>query len=91
MKQVDELTLTPPNDWLKDYDTIVKHFNWLDFKDEIGHPLTMSVDFLALVKIASRYIEICKGNAHEIEYFQNIDKDCLTKIYLKNGEFLNRQ
>lgn len=31
---------------------VLKHFDWYDFRDVHGHPLTHIIDFLALVRLA---------------------------------------
>jgi hypothetical protein len=47
--------ITSPERDLKSFskEEIYTLFNWLDFKDEIGHPLTMCQDFIDLVEIAT--------------------------------------
>jgi hypothetical protein len=47
--------ITSPERDLKSFsrEEIYTLFNWLDFKDEIGHPLTTCQDFIDLVEIAT--------------------------------------
>lgn len=52
MKQTDaQTTYVRPlgSEWKKDRAGIIRHFNWCDFRDPIGHPLTLNMDFMDII------------------------------------------
>ena len=52
MKQLDaQSTYVHPlgSEWKKDRDSIMRHFAWCDFRDPIGHPLALNLDFIDII------------------------------------------
>jgi hypothetical protein len=35
--------------WKKDRDSIMRHFDWCDFRDPVGHSLAMNIDFMDVI------------------------------------------
>jgi hypothetical protein len=45
-------SLRPPTNWQGSEQTAIEYFRWLNFREQIGHPLTNNIDFLELVRMA---------------------------------------
>ena len=68
-------THPPGSVWKRDRDSIMRHFNWMNFRDPVGHPLTLCADFmdiideLALLRQAVGYTHPAamrsEGSAHD--------------------------
>lgn len=50
------------SEWKSNRDSIIHHFNWCDFQDPIGHPLTLNMDFIDII---DELIALRQGGAHD--------------------------
>ena len=65
------------HDWKKDRESILAHFDWYGFHDQIGHRLTMCSDFLSIVDdLLALRLGVVPA-AQEDKYNASMAKQCL--------------